>query len=124
MKTAQMTGREGRSGIGRMIDIFRDPRWVAPVPIFSFLIEHPEGRFLRNFAHTRPTLFYAAEVPQEADQIAAVPRTGNVRQERPHAVPRYSGSHKVPRHRHRTLRGPAQGPYLRAFNSGRRPDSR
>src|SRR5262249_21438617 len=52
MKTAQMTGRDGRSGIGRKIDIFRDPHWVAPVPIFSFLIEHPEGRFLVDTGDT------------------------------------------------------------------------
>ncbi len=46
MKRAQQTGREGRSPFGRKVDIFRDKRWVDPLPIFSFLIEHPEGRFL------------------------------------------------------------------------------
>ena len=29
MKTAQMTGREGRSGVGRKIDIFRGAHWVV-----------------------------------------------------------------------------------------------
>ena len=52
MKTAQRTGREGRGGIGRKIDIFRDPQWVDPLPIFSFLIEHPEGRFLIDTGDT------------------------------------------------------------------------
>jgi glyoxylase-like metal-dependent hydrolase (beta-lactamase superfamily II) len=52
MKTAQMTGREGRSGVGRKIDIFRDTQWVDPLPILSFLIEHPEGRFLVDTGDT------------------------------------------------------------------------
>lgn len=52
MKTAQMTGREGRGPIGRKIDIFRDPNWVAPVPILCFLVEHPEGRFLIDTGDT------------------------------------------------------------------------
>ena len=46
MKSAQMAGRDGRGPIGRKLDIFRDRRWVGPLPILSFLIEHPEGRFL------------------------------------------------------------------------------
>lgn len=52
MKTAQMTGREGRGPIGRKIDIFRDPEWVEPLPILSFLVEHPEGRFLVDTGDT------------------------------------------------------------------------
>ncbi|WP_439624290.1 MBL fold metallo-hydrolase [Shinella sp.] len=52
MKTAQRTGREGRGGIGRKIDIFRDPNWVEPLPILCFLIEHPEGRFLVDTGDT------------------------------------------------------------------------
>lgn len=52
MKKAQMTGREGRSGIGRKIDIFRDTEWVGPLPILCFLIEHPEGRFLVDTGDT------------------------------------------------------------------------
>jgi len=52
MKTAQMTGREGRSGVGRKIDIFRDANWVDPLPILSFLIEHQEGRFLVDTGDT------------------------------------------------------------------------
>ena len=46
MKAAQKTGRPGRSPVGRKIDIFCDTTWVEPFPILSFLIEHPEGRFL------------------------------------------------------------------------------
>ncbi|WP_051960899.1 N-acyl homoserine lactonase family protein [Devosia riboflavina] len=52
MKTAQRLGREGRSGIGRKIDIFRDHNWVEPMPIFAYLIEHPEGRFLVDTGDT------------------------------------------------------------------------
>ncbi len=52
MKTAQRTGRDGRGGIGRKIDIFRDAAWVEPLPILCFLIEHPEGRFLVDTGDT------------------------------------------------------------------------
>ncbi|WP_336813024.1 N-acyl homoserine lactonase family protein [Bosea sp. MMO-172] len=52
MKTAQRTGQEGRGGIGRKIDIFRDRNWVEPLPILCFLIEHPEGRFLVDTGDT------------------------------------------------------------------------
>ncbi|CAH1664675.1 MBL fold metallo-hydrolase [Hyphomicrobiales bacterium] len=52
MKTAQRTGHEGRGGIGRKIDIFRDRNWVEPLPILCFLIEHPEGRFLVDTGDT------------------------------------------------------------------------
>ncbi|RVT97139.1 N-acyl homoserine lactonase family protein [Rhodovarius crocodyli] len=52
VKTAQQAGRDGRSGIGRKIDIFRDPDWSEPLPIFCFLVEHPEGRFLIDTGDT------------------------------------------------------------------------
>ncbi len=52
MKTAQQVGREGRSAVARKIDIFRDGKWVDPLPILSFLIEHPEGRFLVDTGDT------------------------------------------------------------------------
>ena len=53
MKTAQMTGREGRGPVGRKLDIFRDPNWVGPLPILAFLVEHPEeGRFLVDTGDT------------------------------------------------------------------------
>ncbi|CAH1655513.1 MULTISPECIES: N-acyl homoserine lactonase family protein [unclassified Chelatococcus] len=52
MKTAQRTGREGRGGFGRKIDIFRDRNWVDPLPIFCFLIDHPEGKFLVDTGDT------------------------------------------------------------------------
>ena len=51
-KTAQVTGKEGRSPIGRKIDIFRDPNFVKPLPILAFLIEHPEGNFLVDTGDT------------------------------------------------------------------------
>ena len=46
IKAAQVTGKPGRSALGRKIDIFKDPEWLAPLPILAFLIEHPEGLFL------------------------------------------------------------------------------
>jgi glyoxylase-like metal-dependent hydrolase (beta-lactamase superfamily II) len=52
MKRAQQTGREGRGAFGRKIDIFRDTEWVPSLPILSFLIEHPEGRFLVDTGDT------------------------------------------------------------------------
>ncbi|MGE3146616.1 MAG: N-acyl homoserine lactonase family protein [Pseudorhodoplanes sp.] len=52
MKTAQRTGADGRSGFMRKVDIFRDSNWVDPLPILSFLIEHPEGRFLVDTGDT------------------------------------------------------------------------
>lgn len=52
MKTAQQVGREDRGAFGRKIDIFRDRKWVDPLPILSFLIEHPEGRFLVDTGDT------------------------------------------------------------------------
>lgn len=52
MKTAQRTGRDGRSAFGRKIDIFRDRNWVDPLPIYAFLIEHPEGKFLVDTGDT------------------------------------------------------------------------
>lgn len=52
MKTAQRTGRDGRGAIGRKIDIFRDTNWVDSLPIYAFLIEHPEGKFLVDTGDT------------------------------------------------------------------------
>lgn len=52
MKTAQRTGRDGRGAFGRKIDIFRDRNWVDPLPIYAFLIEHPEGKFLVDTGDT------------------------------------------------------------------------
>lgn len=52
MKTAQRTAREGRGAIGRKLDIFRDREWVEPLPILTYLIEHPEGRFLVDTGDT------------------------------------------------------------------------
>jgi N-acyl homoserine lactone hydrolase len=52
MKVAQMTAAEGRGPLGRKIDIFRDTRWVEPLPIYAYLIEHPEGQFLVDTGDT------------------------------------------------------------------------
>lgn len=52
MKTAQRTGRDGRGAFGRKIDIFRDKNWVDPLPIYAFLIDHPEGKFMVDTGDT------------------------------------------------------------------------
>ncbi len=52
MKTAQRTGLDGRGAIARKVDIFRDRNWVEPLPILSFLIDHPEARFLVDTGDT------------------------------------------------------------------------
>jgi N-acyl homoserine lactone hydrolase len=51
-KTKQVTANQERSPIGRKIDIFRDPDFVQPLPILTFLIEHPEGNFLVDTGDT------------------------------------------------------------------------
>jgi len=43
IKAAQATGKPGRSALGRKIDIFRDLKWLPPLPILTFLIEHPKA---------------------------------------------------------------------------------
>ena len=52
IKSAQVTGKPGRSSLGRKIDIFKDPNWLPPLPITAFLIEHPEGLFLIDTGDT------------------------------------------------------------------------
>lgn len=52
LKASQQVGRAGRSAFLRKVDIFRDHRWVGPLPIISWLIEHPEGRFLVDTGDT------------------------------------------------------------------------
>lgn len=42
----QEAGRDGASPLRRKLDIFRDDEWTGPKPIYSFLIEHPEGLFV------------------------------------------------------------------------------
>ena len=37
IKAAQATGEPGRSALGRKIDIFRDLKWLPPLPILAFL---------------------------------------------------------------------------------------
>lgn len=46
IKASQATGKPNRSALGRKIDLIRDPVWLNPLPIYAFLIEHPDGRFL------------------------------------------------------------------------------
>lgn len=42
----QEAGREGASPLRRKLDIMRDKEWTGPKPIFTFLVEHPEGLFV------------------------------------------------------------------------------
>lgn len=39
-------GEEGRGPVRRKIDMILDKEWVEDLPIYSYLIEHPEGNFL------------------------------------------------------------------------------
>lgn len=39
-------GEEGKGPIRRKIDMLMDQEWVEDLPIFSYLIEHPEGNYL------------------------------------------------------------------------------
>jgi N-acyl homoserine lactone hydrolase len=51
-KLAQVNARPERGPIGRKIDIFRDRQWSEPLPIYCFMVEHPEGRFLVDTGDT------------------------------------------------------------------------
>lgn len=42
----QEAGRDGASPFRRKLDIMRDKEWTGPKPIYTFLVEHPEGLFL------------------------------------------------------------------------------
>lgn len=42
----QEAGRDGASPFRRKLDIMRDKEWTGPKPIFTFLVEHPEGLFV------------------------------------------------------------------------------
>lgn len=42
----QEAGRDGASPFRRKLDIFRDDEWTGPKPIYSYLVEHPEGLFI------------------------------------------------------------------------------
>lgn len=52
MKAAQRWGRDGRSAMGRKLDIIRDTKWLDRLPIWVWLVEHPEGRFLIDTGDT------------------------------------------------------------------------
>ncbi len=45
-------GEEGRGPVGRKIDMFLDQTWVEDLPIFTYLVEHPEGNFLVDSGDT------------------------------------------------------------------------
>lgn len=45
-------GEEGKGPIRRKIDMLMDKDWVEDLPIFTYLIEHPEGNFLVDSGDT------------------------------------------------------------------------
>ncbi|WP_321845857.1 N-acyl homoserine lactonase family protein [Paraburkholderia bannensis] len=45
-------GEAGRSPLGRKIDMMRDKDWLENLPIYTYLIEHPEGNFLVDSGDT------------------------------------------------------------------------
>lgn len=51
-KLAQVTGKEGASAFQRKRAIFKDTHWSEPVPIYAYLIDHPEGLFLVDTGDT------------------------------------------------------------------------
>lgn len=52
LKAAQKCGRDGRSSLGRKLDIVRCREWAGPLPVLAWLIEHPEGRFIVDTGDT------------------------------------------------------------------------
>jgi N-acyl homoserine lactone hydrolase len=50
IKTKQIVG-EGK-GYGRLINMLTDPNWTEPLPIYAWLIEHPEGLILVDTGET------------------------------------------------------------------------
>ncbi|PWN91204.1 beta-lactamase-like protein [Acaromyces ingoldii] len=53
IKVAQLNARRERGGLGRKVDMIRDPKWLMNLPIATMLIEHPTaGRFLVDTGDT------------------------------------------------------------------------
>ncbi len=59
MRPAQLAARSDsrleRTPFGRVLTILRDREWTAPLPFLTFLIEHPEGRFLFDTGELSPS---------------------------------------------------------------------
>ena len=45
-------GEEGKGPIRRKIDMIMDDQWIEDLPIYTYLIEHPEGYFLVDSGDT------------------------------------------------------------------------
>jgi len=54
IKTAQVEGR-GR-GLGRMLNMLRDANWTEALPIYAWVIEHPEGLIVIDTGETARAL--------------------------------------------------------------------
>jgi len=46
IRPLHMCGEEGRGPVQRKLDMLRDKGWVKDLPIYCYLIEHPEGNFV------------------------------------------------------------------------------
>lgn len=59
MRPAQLAARSGsrleRTPFGRVLTILRDRDWTVELPFLTFLIEHPEGRFLFDTGELSPS---------------------------------------------------------------------
>ncbi len=54
IKTAQVEG-QGR-GLGRMLNMLRDTNWTEALPIFAWVLEHPEGLIVIDTGETARAL--------------------------------------------------------------------
>jgi hypothetical protein len=43
LKRLHEMGTAGRSPTERKLDILRDHEWAGPLPIYAYLVEHPQG---------------------------------------------------------------------------------
>jgi len=59
MRPAQLAARSDsrleRTGLGRVLTILRDHEWTVQLPFLTFLVEHPEGRFLFDTGELSPS---------------------------------------------------------------------
>lgn len=53
IKTAQIEGRG--QGVQRLLNVLTDKEWVEPVPIYAWVIEHPEGIIVVDTGETART---------------------------------------------------------------------
>lgn len=54
IKESQRSGNRGR-GLGRLLRVLFDRRWTEPLPIYAWVIEHPEGIIVVDTGETART---------------------------------------------------------------------